>query len=185
MRHEVFTTVGAAVTVAAISALSGCATQPTVHGARPSPLHLIDAGGGVAAMGRPEPAAGAGGAEPPYVLRTTLPTGTPAPAAVWSLPVATNSDATRIAASLGTTATPTAVDGGWVVRTVGRLLTVRADGSWSLGADCLPDTPIEQENVQVGCATATTTTTQQPLGPTPAAARELAVPLLAALGWSD
>jgi hypothetical protein len=163
---------------------AGCGPQPGGGSAQPATLQLVDGGGAPArAMGVAEPAPGASGAGSPYVLRATLPTATPAPAAVWRLPRATGPDVVRVASALGATAAPTAVSGGWVVRAGSRLLTLRADSSWSLGTDCMPNAPLEQESLQVACGTAVPTPAE-PLGPTAAGARQLAAPMLSALGWS-
>jgi hypothetical protein len=80
------------------------------------------------------------------------------------------------------------LSGGWVIRQGGQRLAVRADGAWTWAADCSPDLPIAQESLDVGCGVASAvpaeTPTVQP-GPTDAAARGLAEPILSRIGWRD
>jgi hypothetical protein len=172
----------AAAAVALVTAVvAACGTQTGARDSALPLLQLTDAGG-QRALGLPEPAYDGTRGTPPYVLRTALPSGTPAPAPVWRFPKTTATDAGRVVAALGATATPTPVDGGWVARSGSHLLTVRDDGSWSWGIDCMPDVPVEQESLQVACGSAVTTPAQ-PVGPTVGRARELADPILRRLGW--
>jgi hypothetical protein len=166
----------------ALAAAAGCGTQTLTGDTTLPPLQLSDGGtttGSLAPVGIAD--SGAGGA---YVVRTTLPTGKPAPAPVWRLPRATSTDARRLAEALGVSDRPVGVSGGWVARSDGHRLAVRADGSWTWAADCTPDLPIAQESLDVGCGVASTTPAV-PAGPTDAAARALAEPILSRIGWAD
>jgi hypothetical protein len=174
---------GAAASVVLVAALAtACGTQPGSGDTAPAPLHLTDTGTGSRALGVPEPAYGGTPTGSPYVLRTTLPSSTPAPAAVWRWQKPSAADAARVAAALGVKAAPTEVDGGRVARSGSHLLTVRDDGSWTWGLDCMPGVPIERESLQVACGSAVTTPAAP--GPTAARARQLADPILGGLGWS-
>jgi hypothetical protein len=97
-------------------------------------------------------AADAGG--DPYTLTGTLPAGTPADQPLWRLPTATADDAQNVADALQLKGSLTQVKGGWVLRAGDNRLIVRADGNWSYGMDCSPDTPVADEDVNVGCAVA-------------------------------
>jgi len=183
------------VTASLAAVLAACGTQ-TASETTLAPLRLNDAG--PAAQVAAAPGGGAYG----LVLRAPLPTATPAPAPVWRLPSAHAADATQVAGALGVAGTPTAIDGGWVVRHAGQRLAVRADGSWTWGMDCSPSVPVQQESLDVMCASASAgggvavapagapgtsgplpIPSPPPSGPTAAEARALAAPMLSRLGW--
>lgn len=174
----------AALAVALVAVLgTACGTQSGGGDGALARLRLTDAGTGPPALGLPEPANGGGTAGAAYVLRTALPTGTPAPAPVWRLPKPTAADAAGVASALGLGGTATAVRGGWVARSGSHLLAVRDDGGWSWGIDCMPDVPLVEESLQVACGSAVTTPAQ-PAGATSERARALADPVLRRLGWA-
>ena len=191
--------------------LVGCGTG-TGTGSSTSlpPLQLTDASTAARGLMAPAPAGAVGGTGSPFVLHTTLPTGTPAPAPVWRLPHADASDAATVASALGIGSRPSAVAGGWVIRYAGQRLAVRSDGTWWWGMDCSPDVPVEKESLDVMCASASgggvavappagttnaggassrpvppPTPPPPPDGPTAADARALATQVLGALGWTD
>ena len=181
--------------MAGVAALAGCGTQTGNGDTTLPPLQLTDGSASTRAL----PAVGlAEGGGAGFVLHTTLPTGTPAPAPVWRLPPATSADAARVADALGVRSAPAAVSGGWVARQGTQLLAVRRNGTWTWGLDCSPNLPLRQENLDVMCATASgggvavapgSTPTPPiaptiPPGPTAATARTLAAPILQRLGWS-
>jgi hypothetical protein len=185
----------AASAVVVSGVLLGCGAQTVGTDSSPPVLHLTDSGTSTGVLA---PAgADSGNGAPPYILATTLPPGTPAPAPVWRLPRAAAATAATVAAALDVGATTTAVAGGWVARRGTQLLAVRADGTWSWGLDCSPELPIDQERLDVECATASggvavTPGRVPPAGPTPPApppgptvtqARALAGPILQRLGW--
>ena len=119
---------------------------------RPSVLHLSSAAGGpVAAMA--DSAVGATGGAP-YRLVGDLPAGQPDDQQVYRLRTPTAADAATVADALGLSGTPTRVSGGWVLRDGDNRLVVRDDGGWSYGLDCVPDAPVSDEDVSVGCAVA-------------------------------
>lgn len=186
----------AVCSAATAAAVAGCGTQSTGGDSSLPPLQLTDAGTSTRAL----PAVGLaqGGGASGFVLHTTLPAGTPAPAPVWRVPPATARDAARVAGALAVSAAPTAVSGGWVARHGAQLLAVRRGGTWTWGLDCSPQQPLSQENLDVMCASASgggvavapgTTTSPPsppptiPPGPSVERARALATPILHALGW--
>ena len=172
----------AIATVALVATLgTACGAKAGGNTALPT-LRLTDTATGTRALGLPEPADG-GGTGSSYVLHATLPSGTPAPAPVWPLPQPTAADAAHVATAVGLAATPTAVRGGWVARAGSHLLTVRDDGGWSWGIDCMPDVPLAEESLQVACGSAVTTPARA-AGPTFERARALADPILRRLGWA-
>lgn len=199
--------VGATAAVAAV--LTACGTQTATESSPLAPLQLTDSGVAARAAIAPNAVDGNNG----YQLRTALSSATPAPAPVWRLPPATAADAATVAGALGITGTPTAISGGWVIRSAGALLAVRGDGNWTLGMDCSPEAPVQQERLDVMCASATgggvavpatrgivpgpgspgskvspvppPTYPPTPPGPNAAQARALAAPMLSRLGWGD
>src|SRR3954452_3552524 len=141
-----------------------------------------------------------------YVIDGALPTGQPADQAVWRVTAPDADAAQRVARALGLDGTPTSVEGGWVLRASHDLrLAVRDDGSWSYGLDCLADQPVEDEKLDVMCASGTGVAVAPPApdspdasagaaddaaptpppGPAAADARTLATPILRALGVVD
>ena len=91
---------------------------------------------------------------------------------------------TRVAEALGLSARPQPVNGGWIIRSGEQRLAVRADGSWTWGPDCAPGLPLDQDSIGVSCGVGTLTPAR-PQGPTDAAARSLAEPILSRIGWGD
>ena len=196
-----------AVTAAVAAVVTACGTQ-NANEISFGPLQLTDAG--VAAESAVAPTVGGvgvggagvrgeGGGASGFVLRTTLPTSTPAPAPVWRLPHATVGDAVQVAGALGIAGTPTRVaGGGWVLRHAGQRLALRSEGSWTYGLDCTPGVPVTQESLDVMCASASSggvavapglpgaqasVPPPPPSGPTDAQVRALAAPMLSRLGW--
>jgi hypothetical protein len=160
--------------------------------ARPHVLHLASANKAATTMSATSTELAA--PEQPYKLVGTLPPGTPDDQAVWRLPKATADDAVQVADALQLSGTPTRIDGGWVLRDGGNRLVVRDDGSWSYGMDCSPDTPVSDEDVNVGCATSSgvavdstdpTPVPSYPSGPSNAGARAVAAQLFDRLGLTD
>jgi hypothetical protein len=141
---------------------SGSSSEPASSG-RAATLHLSGSGSGatVAMAARAAGAAGAADAKAPpagspgYVLTGTLPDGQPGDRTVWHPRTPHAADATSIAKALGLDATPTRVDGGWVLRHGANRLVVRDQGTWSYGMDCAPDQPVSSQDVSVMCAYAT------------------------------
>ena len=134
----------------------------------------------------------------PYKLVGSLPSGTPDDQPLWRLRTASASDAQDIADVLQLAGTPERVDGGWAMRHGSNRLVVRDDGSWSYGMDCAPDTPVSDENVNVGCASAASgvavdsTDGSEPIpvpsyppGPSQADARAAAAQFFDRLGITD
>lgn len=165
----------AAGSLAAVLAGCGTGTQAGTSTA-PVPLQLTDASTSDRAAMAPGIAGGTGSSS--FVLQTTLPTDTPAPAPVWRLPRANATDAATVASALGISGRPTAVAGGWVIRYDGQRLAVRSDGTWSWGMDCSPGVPVDKESLDVMCASASgggvavaadagTTNAGSPAGPVP------------------
>ena len=196
---------GSLVTISLAVTLAGCGEgTPTGSSTALSPLQLTDADTSTRAALAPGVADGTGSS---FVLRATLPTGTPTPAPVWQLPRANADDVTTVAHALGISGHPTAVVGGWVIRHAGQRLAVRSDGTWSWGMDCSPDMPVDNESLDVMCASASgggvavaappatpvppSTPVPPPTppppsaGPTTADARSVAAEVLGALGWTD
>ena len=97
---------------------------------------------------------GADVAGDPYALTGTLPEGTPADQPLWRLRSATADDAQHVADALGLSGSPTRVHGGWAQRDGSNRLIVMDNGNWSYGLDCSPDTPVADEDINVGCAVA-------------------------------
>ncbi|HEX4654721.1 MAG TPA: hypothetical protein VH274_03145 [Mycobacteriales bacterium] len=166
--------------------------------ARPHVLHLasanteataMSASSGVAADQAPPGSA-------PYTLTGTLPPGTPDDQPLWRLRSATADDAQAVADALQLAGTPTRLDGGWVLRDTDNRLLLRDDGSWSYGMDCSPDTPVSDEDINMGCATASgvaiaspgaepVPVPSPPAGPTEAQARSVAGHVFERLGMTD
>lgn len=124
--------------------------------ARPHVLHLASANTVATAMSAAadtstDQTAPAGN---PYKLVGSLPPGTPDDQPLWRLRPADASDAQDVASALQLSGTPERIKGGWVLRHGDNRLVVRDDGGWSYGMDCSPDTPISDEDVNVGCASA-------------------------------
>jgi hypothetical protein len=90
----------------------------------------------------------------PYTLTGTLPAGTPEDQPLWRLRTATAEDAQHVADALQLSGSLTRVHGGWAMRDGDNRLIVRDDGNWAYGMDCSPDTPVADEDVNVGCAAA-------------------------------
>jgi len=167
--------------------LTACGTQTEDALA---PLQLTDAGAPAQIA-----AAAPGGDANGFELHATLPSAAPADAPVWRLPHASSADAPQVAGALGIPGRPTAVDGGWVTRYGAQRLAVRRDGSWSYGLDCSPNTPVQQESLDVMCASASGGVAVSPdggvvmpppsPGPSATQARALAAPVLSRLGWGD
>ena len=198
----------ACVTASVAAVLTACGTQ-TAGETTLAPLRLSDAGVNAQVALAPGTVDNGTGFE----LRTTLPTATPDPAPVYRLPHATAAGASLVAGALGVPGTPTAITGGWVIRYGGQRLAVRSDGGWYYGMDCSPNVPVQQESLDVMCASASgggvaiavpapagtpgkpggpvspypspTPPTPPPTGPTAAQARALAAPILSRLGWAD
>lgn len=133
----------------------------------------------------------------PYKLTGTLPAGTPDDQPLWRLRGATADDAQAVAAALQLKGTPTRIKGGWALRDGDNRLIVRDDGNWSYGMDCSPDTPIADEDVNVGCASTSgvavgstdgsdpTPVPSYPPGPSDADARAVAGQLFERLGLTN
>lgn len=136
------------------AAATACGSQGALSG-KPEVLHLTSSGSAVRAAGVAEPAA-AGNLSGGYELVGTLPSGPPDPRPVYRLERVSKTDAGNVADALGLGSKLTDVTGGWVVRgPIGTRLAIRDDGSWTYGMDCYADQPIENESLDVMCASAT------------------------------
>lgn len=160
--------------------------------ARPHILHLASANTASTAMSSTSTELTA--PEQPYKLVGTLPAGTPDDQAVWRLRAATADDARHVADALQLSGTPERVDSGWALRHGSNRLFVRDDGSWSYGMDCSPDTPVANEDVNVGCAAASGVAVDStdpipvpsyPPGPANSEARAAAAQVFDRLGLTD
>lgn len=121
--------------------------------AKPHVLHLASANAEASAMSAAsDTSTDQTAPDEPYKLVGSLPPGTPDDQPLWRLRGATAGDAQDIADALQLSGTPERVDGGWALRHGSNRLVVRDDGSWSYGMDCAPDTPVSDEDVNVGCA---------------------------------
>lgn len=171
----------------------GDSTTSARAGARPHVLHLASSGAAATTMAA-EPADQATPGSDPYKLVGTLPSGTPDDQAVWRLRAATGDDAQSIADALQLGGSPTRVHGGWALRDGTNRLIVLDNGNWSYGMDCSPDTPIADEDVNVGCAVASGVAVASPgtdqapsvaPGPTEADARTVAGHVFQRLGLTN
>src|SRR4051795_11353037 len=200
-----------ALAVAVVAVIVGVTVAVRGGGGTTSkhPALLRLAGDGIQARSAGAPAGADSGVRPggsAYVIDGALPTKQPADQAVWRVTAADADAAAHVARALGLDGTPTRVDGGWVLRASHDLrLAVRDDGSWSYGLDCLADQPVEDEKLDVMCASATGVAVAPPApdspdastgaaddaaptpppGPAAADARTLATPILRALGVVD
>src|SRR3954454_10236294 len=200
-----------ALAVAVVAVIVGVTVAVRGGGGTTSkhPALLRLAGDGIQARSAGAPAGADSGVRPggsAYVVDGALPTKQPADQTVWRITAADDDAAAHAARALGLDGTPTRVDGGWVLRASRDLrLAVRDDGSWSYGLDCLAGQPVEDERLDVMCASATgvavappapdspdaSTGTADDAAPTPppgpaaADARTLATPILRALGVVD
>ena len=186
----------AGVVLLAMWLARGGSTTNAGSAARPHVLHLASAATEAATMSA-APADEATPGSEPYKLVGTLPAGTPADQPLWRLRAATADDAQAVADALRLTGTPTRAQGGWALRVGDNRLIVRDDGNWSWGMDCSPDTPVADENADVGCAVASSAavsgpnsqepelTPSSPPGPTDADARSVAGTLFDRLGVTD
>lgn len=186
-----------AIVLLAVRLAGGDSTKATRSTVGPVILHLASSGTQMTAMSArsttPEPTPPT--ATQPYKLTGTLPAGTPADQALWRLRDATTDDAQRVAGALHLRGTPTRVTGGWVLRAGSNRLVVRDDGGWSYGMDCSPDTPVADEEVNVGCAAAASGVAVSssdpvpvptyPPGPSDAEARSAAGAVFDGLGLGD
>jgi hypothetical protein len=121
-----------------------------------------------------------------WQLEGTLSTATPDDGRVRRPAVGSASAAADLAHALGLTGTPTAIHGGWALRGPSTtVLMLRADGSWSWSMDCAPDAPITSEDVNTGCAVASSSVPPgPPPGPSEADTLRTAAPVLSALGFA-
>src|SRR3954468_625607 len=146
----------AGVVLLALWLAGGDSSSDLRSSARPHVLHLASANTEATAMSASSGVA-ADQAPPgsePYTLAGTLPPGTPDDQPLWRPRSAAADDAQAVADALQLTGTPIRVDGGWVLRAADNRLLLRDDGSWSYGMDCSPDTPVSDEDINMGCATA-------------------------------
>jgi hypothetical protein len=121
----------------------------------PALLHLATDTGAARAAGAPADNGDATPGGSAYVLDGRLPDGQPTDQPVWRVAAADGHVADRIASALRFDGSPTAIDGGWVLRTPrGNRLLVREDGSWSFGMDCFVNQPLTDESADVMCASA-------------------------------
>lgn len=161
----------AGVIVLAAWLAGGSSSSDARSSAVPRMLHLASSGQRETAMGVSSTASGTpANVGEPYKLTGTLPEGTPADQPVWRLATADVDDAQHVADALQLEGTPTPVHGGWALRDGDNRLIVRDDGNWSYGMDCSPDTPVADEDVNVGCAVAAsggTTASSPPPAPVP------------------
>ena len=119
-----------------------------------------------------------------WQLEGTLPTETPADGRVRRPSGGSSSAAGDLAKALGLSGTPTEVKGGWALRGDNSTIVIlRKDGSWSWGMDCNANGPIEDENLDVGCASAIGYAPPgPPPGPSAADTEKAATPVFRALG---
>jgi hypothetical protein len=163
--------------------------------APPHVLHLASANNDVTAMSASSTELTA--PDQAYKLTGSLPPGTPDDQPLWRLRPASADDAQAVTDALQLAGTPTRVSGGWALRHGSNRLIVRDDGSWSYGMDCAPDTPVSDEDVNVGCASASgvavdSTDGSEPIpvpssppGPSEADARAAAGQVFDRLGITD
>lgn len=146
----------AGVIVLAVWLAGGNSGSDARSSAQPRMLHLASSGQKETAMAASSTAGGTGAdvAGEPYTLTGTLPEGTPADQPLWRLPAATADDAQQVANALQLSGSMTRVKGGWALRDGDNRLIVMDNGNWSYGLDCSPDTPVADEDVNVGCAVA-------------------------------
>jgi hypothetical protein len=160
--------------------------------ARPHVLHLVSANADATAMSATSTELTA--PSKPYQLVGSLPAGTPDDQPLWRLQRATADAAQHVADALQLSGAPERVNGGWVLRHGDNRLVVRDDGSWSYGMDCAPDTPVSDEDVNVGCAATGGVAVEStdpipvpsyPPGPSAADARAAAGQVFDRLGMTD
>ena len=182
----------AGVTLLALWLARGGAGDNVRPAARPHVLHLASASTVTTAMSTTSTELTA--PAQPYDLVGTLPPGTPNDQSLWRLRSATADDARQVAEALRLPGAMQRVDGGWALRDGSNRLVVRDDGSWSYGMDCSPDTPVSDEDVNVGCASAgavavdptvTTPVPSYPTGPSESGARATASEVFDRLGITD
>ena len=146
----------AGVIVLAVWLAGGSSTSDVRSSKTPHMLHLASSGQQETTMAAASTAGGTATdvSGDPYTLTGTLPEGTPADQPLWRLRSATADDAQHVADALQLSGSLTPVKGGWAMRDGGNRLIVRDNGNWSYGMDCSPDTPVADEDVNVGCAVA-------------------------------
>jgi len=186
------------VVILAVWLARGGSSADVQPAARPHVLHLASGNAEATAMSAAaDTSTDQTAPGQPYKLTGTLPAGTPDDQPLWRLRGATADDAQAVANALELTGTPTRIKGGWALRDGDNRLIVRDDGNWSYGMDCSPDTPIADEDVNVGCAATSgvavgSTDGSDPIpvpsyppGPSDADARAAAGQLFDRLGLAD